>query len=179
VFFAHIDAKAGTPGATDNATGVVVLLLLAELLAGYSDRLGVELVALNGEDYYAASGEMQYLARNEGRWGEILLGVNLDGTGYRQGRTAYSLYGCPPDLEGLIRQTLAAHPALFEGEPWYQGDHGLFLMNGRPALAITSERFAEILAEFAHTPRDHPEIVEPARLVEAALALRDLVLVLG
>ena len=33
VLFAHIDAKDGTPGATDNAAGVIVLLLLAELLS--------------------------------------------------------------------------------------------------------------------------------------------------
>ncbi len=58
VFFAHIDAKAGTPGAIDNASGVVILLLLAELLTDYAGKLGAEIVALNGEDYYAASGEV-------------------------------------------------------------------------------------------------------------------------
>ncbi|MBK9392004.1 MAG: M28 family peptidase [Bacteroidetes bacterium] len=31
VVTAHIDAKKGTPGAIDNATGVIVLLLLSEL----------------------------------------------------------------------------------------------------------------------------------------------------
>ena len=35
VITAHIDAKKGTPGAIDNATGVVVLLLLGELLNNY------------------------------------------------------------------------------------------------------------------------------------------------
>jgi aminopeptidase YwaD len=33
VLFAQIDAKMGTPGAVDNAGGVTVMLLLAELMA--------------------------------------------------------------------------------------------------------------------------------------------------
>ena len=32
---AHIDAKKGVPGAIDNATGVITLLLLAERLSRY------------------------------------------------------------------------------------------------------------------------------------------------
>ena len=174
VLFAHIDAKDGTPGALDNATGVATLLLLAELLTGYSGQLGVEIVALNGEDYYAASGEMLYLSINEGRFAEIVLGINLDGVGHYQGHTAYSLYDCPTDVESLIHQTFAGHKGVVEGEQWYQSDHGLFLMNQRPALAFTSERFTQLWTEIAHTPKDTPDIVVPAKLVEVATALRDL-----
>jgi len=176
VLFAHIDAKDGTPGATDNAAGVTVLLLLAGLLEGYSGDLGVEIVALNGEDYYSNPGEQAYLSSNAGRFDEILLGINLDGVGYYQGNTAYSLYDCPSDLTGLIHQTFSAHKDMVEGEAWYQGDHSLFLMNDRPALAITSEELVKLLTEIAHTPRDSPEIVDTAKLVNVAVALRDLVL---
>jgi aminopeptidase YwaD len=178
VLFAHIDAKAGTPGAIDNAGGVAVLLLLAELLAGYAGGLGVELVALNGEDYYSSPGEQDYLRRNAGRFDEIGLGINIDGAGYREGATAYSLYDCPPELGRAVAQAFGAHPGLAEGEAWYQGDHGLFLLNGRPALAITSERAAELMSRIVHTPADRPEIVDGERLAEVALALRDLVALL-
>ncbi len=37
VVTAHIDAKKGTPGAIDNATGVIVLLLLADLLSDMTE----------------------------------------------------------------------------------------------------------------------------------------------
>ncbi len=153
-----------------------MLLLLAELLADYSGNLGLEIVALNGEDYYSSPGEQQYLNINAGRFGEISLGVNLDGVGYHQGNTAYSLYDCPSDMADLIHKTFSAYMEMVEGESWYQSDHGLFLMNHRPALAITSERFVELLAEIAHTPKDSPEIVDTTKVGEVALALRDLVL---
>lgn len=174
VFFAHIDAKDGTPGALDNGTGVVILLLLAELLADYDGRLGLEIVALNGEDYYAASGEMAYLVQNEGKFPEIILGINMDGVGYAEGSTAYSLYGCPSDVEKGIRETFAHFDGLVEGEQWYQSDHGLFLMHGRPALALTSDQFTALWTEIAHTPRDTPAIVDPHKLVEVAQALQAL-----
>jgi len=178
VLFAHIDAKEGTPGATDNATGVVVLALLAELLSDYTGDLGIEIVALNGEDYYSAPGEMDYLRRNAGRFEEIVLGINLDGAGYHEGSTAYSTYDCPPEIEGCVRQAFLQHRGMIEGERWYQSDHSLFLMNQRPALAITSQRFMELLVTVAHTPRDHPRIVDPAKLVDIACALHDLLLCL-
>lgn len=179
VFCAHIDAKAGTPGAIDNAAGVVTLLLLAELLSDYRGGLGIEIVAMNGEDYYSNPGEQDYLQRNAGRFGEIALGINLDGLGYREGRTAFSLYDCAPEMAAVIESSFSPYPGLAPGEPWFQGDHGLFLMNGRPALALTSERAVELMTQVVHTAQDTPDLVDPARLAEAARALSDLVLQLN
>ena len=49
-------------------------------------------------------------------------------------------------------QVVAPRQGLVEGEPWYQGDHGLFLINQIPALALTSEALAELMAG-SRTPR--------------------------
>ena len=135
----------------------------------------VELVALNGEDHYANPGELQYLQMNTGRFDEIVLGTNLDGVGYCCGKTAYSLYECPPELAGVIQGVFSAQPTMLEGERWYQGDHSLFLMQQRPALALTSERAIELLTTITHTPHDRPELIDSAKLVASAYALRDLV----
>jgi len=172
VVCAHIDAKINTPGAIDNAAGVIVLLLLAELLRDYADAPQVELVAINGEDYYAASGEIQYLQLNEGRLGDILLAVNIDAAGYREGRTAWSLYGCPPELAQSFEAAFAARPGMMAGEAWYQSDHSVFMQNGVPAAAITSEKLMELSTDITHTPQDTPDIIAPARLVEITQALR-------
>lgn len=173
VITAHIDAKQGTPGALDNATGVTVLLLLAELLRDQIVPAGLELVALNGEDYYAASGQMQYLARNEGRFDDILLNINVDGVGYREGPTSFCSFDLDESLvtvlEGLVRQT----PQCVMGRQWYEGDHSIFLQQGTPAVAVTSEWILDHMHDQAitHTPEDTLDKVDTARLVEAAEAI--------
>jgi len=176
VLCAHIDSKLGTPGALDNAAGVVTLLLLAELLEDTDCRLGVEIVAINGEDYYAASGEKLYLEHNRGALSNIALSINLDAPGYRQGPTAYSLYDCPDAIAAAVRNTFGGYADLVEGEPWYQSDHMVFVQNQAPALAITSEGLMEIETAVAHTPKDRPELVDCAKLAMTASALRDLIL---
>ena len=175
VVFAHIDSRIGTPGANDNASGVTALLLLAELLADYQGELGIELVAMNGEDYYSNPGEQLYLAALAGRFEEIILGVNLDDVGYRRGRVAFSLYGIGDETSARVRRILGRRAGLVEGPAWYQGDHGLFLMNDRPALAMTTDRLAEVMAEITHSPRDTVDMVDPAKPVVVAQALHDLI----
>lgn len=175
VIMAHIDAKTGTPGALDDGAGIVTLLLLAEALNGFHGQHTLEIVAINGEDYYSAPGEMEYLRRNEAAFDTITLAINLDGLGYIKGQTAYSLYGCPPDIAAAARDGLSGYAGLVEGEPWYQGDHTMMVMNQRPALALTSEQVMELMTTVIHTEHDLPSLVDPARLVEAAAALRAVI----
>ncbi len=176
---AHLDAKDGTPGALDNAAGVATLLLLADLLRDYRGSLGVEMVAVNGEDYYAAPGEIQYLRQNVSTLKDILLNINLDGLGYIEGASAFSFYQCQPALQLLVGQVFAAFPGLKEGEVWYQGDHMVFVQNDLPAVAITSEQMAPLWAQIAHTPQDLPHLVDAARLEQVAHALLALILKLN
>ncbi len=175
VLTAHIDSKIGTPGALDNAGGVATLLLLAELLQDYHDPLGVELVAFNGEDYYASPGQILYLQQNQGNFGQILLNINIDGVGNRQGKTAYSFYQVPQEIEQHIRRALTNRPDIIEGEPWFQGDHMIFVQNQVPALAFTTGDIMNLLAEIAHTERDRPELVDFTKLSSLAIALDELI----
>lgn len=138
ILCAHIDTKPNTPGALDNAAGVITLMLLAELLKEHPCRGGVEIVCMNGEDHYAAKGETVYMETIPKRLSEIGLVINLDGLGYVGSQTAFSMYECPDELAALIRQTLAGHDSLCEGEAWYQGDHTMFLQLG--CLVLPSPR---------------------------------------
>ena len=178
VLCAHIDAKKGTPGALDNATGVVVLLALAELLRDYSGKLGVEIVAFNGEDYYAASGQIQYLNQNQHQLDTILMAINIDGAGYYKARTAYSFYDLPVKLESAF-ENIFVKQNFIKGEPWYQGDHSIFIQNQRPAIAITSENLWELSTHITHNPKDRPELVTCEELVKIAVSLQDIVNFLG
>jgi aminopeptidase YwaD len=165
---AHIDSKPGTPGAVDNAAGVVILLRVAELLARTpGPRPGVEIVLLNGEDYYAASGEREYLASTD--LSEVRLAVNVDGAGYAGSGTAYSTYGLDEGTD------LSALAPLVPGPPWPQSDHMLFVLAGRPAIALTSSDMATVMGEVAHSPADVPDLVDPHVLEQAARAVAGLV----
>ncbi len=181
VVCAHIDAKKGTPGALDDAGGVVTLLALAELLAERPEAAGgqVEIVAFNGEDYYSAPGQQQYLAEKAESLEEVILAVNLDGVGYREGGTCYSFYECPERLSRPIRDTLRARRNFLEGEPWYQGDHMIFVLNGRPALALAPQRFENLWREVAHTPKDTVDLVDCGKLARIAWALREVICALS
>ncbi|OGN91105.1 MAG: hypothetical protein A2Y88_02215 [Chloroflexi bacterium RBG_13_48_10] len=173
VITAHIDAKKGTPGAIDNASGVVVLLLLAELLQSYDGKRRIEIVALNGEDYYAVPGQMLYLAQNQNRFHDILLNINIDGAGYKEGNSALSFYGLPEEMEGMVRNIISHYDGIVVGSPWVQGDHSIFIQNGSPAMAVSSQWFTDHIdsQEITHTLKDNLEIVDPGKLVEIAQVL--------
>ena len=55
-------------------------------------------------------------------------------------------------------------------------DVSSFLMNQRPALALTTEQVYELMSEFVHTERDMPELVDPNKVTRTALALYQLLL---
>lgn len=174
---AHVDSKPGTPGAVDNASGVVVGLLLAELLApGRYPRLpvGVELLFVNGEDHYAAPGEIAWLAEHGEALDAIELVVNVDGVGY-PGGSGYSTYNLSQEMADQIAEVFGAHDDLAPGAEWYQSDHAIFALQGRPAVAITAERLDEMLATVCHSPADTPERVDVDGLVSIATALETLV----
>lgn len=175
VVCAHIDARPTTPGALDNGSGVVTLMLLTEMLRDYRGKAGVEIVAISGEEHYSAAGELDYLNRYGKELDRITFAVNIDGMGYMKGKTAFSFYGCPETIEQNAREAFGGHGSLVEGEQWYAGDHMIFIQSGRPAIALTSDHIMELTAEIIHTSRDTPGLVDCRKLVEAATALKKLI----
>ena len=172
---AHFDTYEDTPGAIDNASGVTILLLAADMLAGYQPQLGLEFIAFNGEDHYSAGGQMDYLSRYGKDLPQIELAVNVDGAAYREGKSAYSFYGCSPERMQSVRSVFQGFPSLVEGEAWYSGDHMVFVQQQVPCLAITSDQMPDLMTTVIHTGNDRPELVSAGQLVEAASALDQLV----
>ena len=137
VVCAHLDTRPGTQGALDNGAGAVTLLLLAEMLKDYRGTAGVELVAINGEEHYSAGGELDYLHLYGGELDRVAFAVNMDGLGYVKGKTAFSMYECPGAVAKKARAAFGGFDTIAEGPLWYAGDHMIFVMSGRPAIAIT------------------------------------------
>lgn len=173
VITAHIDTKIGTPGAIDNGTGVAIVLLLAELLKEKSPNYPIELVILNGEDYYGAVGQVKYVEQNAGKFGEMLLNINIDGAGYKEGLSCFSPFNLPENILNALYTVIKDKPEIVEGLPWYQGDHSMFLQNGCPAIAVSSQWFIENfeIQELTHTPKDNLSIVNYERVAECALGI--------
>ena len=67
---------------------MAALLGVAELLADYDGPYRVELIPMNGEDYYASSGEHLFVAANEGAGMRSLGTVNMDAIGAKGASTA-------------------------------------------------------------------------------------------
>ncbi|HMA61495.1 MAG TPA: M28 family peptidase [bacterium] len=173
VFTAHIDAKKGSPGAIDNATGVITLLILARLLKDYHGERPIEIVALNGEDYYAASGQKLYIRENKDEIGDFLLNITIDGAGYKEGNTIFSLFDLPPKIRNKVKEVMDIFENIEEGPQYPQGDHSIFLQNGCPAIAVSSKWLIDNLYEqkITHTSQDNINIVEIGKVIEIARAL--------
>jgi aminopeptidase YwaD len=176
VVCAHIDARANTPGATDDATGIVIQLLLAEMLRSRTATTpDIEFVCFNGEDYYSVGGQMDYLRRYGAKLDRIVVAINLDDIGWKRGLTAFSLYQNQESIDTAAHTVFSQFPGIIEGEQWYQGDHMIFVQKSVPAIALTAEKMPELMATITHTPKDRPEIVDCAKLVETAYALSAVV----
>jgi aminopeptidase YwaD len=174
VITAHIDAKKGTPGAMDNASGVVILLLLAEMLKDYQSNRTIELVALNGEDYYAVPGQMHYIQQNQDRFHEISLNINIDGAGYKDGPSAFSFYNLPDGMLLKIKTVLSKFEGITEGAP---AGPRIFIQYGCPAVAVSSHWFTEHIdsQEITHTNKDNIDLIDCEKLVEIAYALEQFI----
>lgn len=174
VITAHIDAKKGVPGALDNATGVTMLFLLAKVLAAHTGSYAIELVALNGEDHYAVPGQLAYLQANPDLGSACVLNVNIDGIGYREGKTAYSFFQLRANFEEAAKSILTAQDQACEGIAWAQGDHSMFVQAGCQAIAVTSNWFLENMftQTITHSQADTMSLVHPEHLLNTTAALK-------
>ncbi len=175
VISAHIDTKIGTPGAIDNGTGVASVLALAELLKDAPHP--IELVIFNGEDYYGAPGQVKYIEQNIGHFDDIALNINIDGAGYKEGLSCFSPFDLPENIADALIEVLWNNPELVKGEPWYQGDHSLFIQQDRPAIAVSSQWFIENMEtqQLTHTPADNLSVVSYERVAECATGMAELI----
>lgn len=172
---AHIDAYSNTPGALDNASGTIVLLLLAKMLQKYDGPMAIEFIAFNGEDNFSVGGQMDYLRRYGNELKKVLVAINLDDVGYIKGKTAFSMYECPDIISKKVHQIFSSFNGIVRGEEWFQGDHMIFVQKGIPAIAFTAEKMRELMVKITHTQKDTPELVDCTKLVEIASALKEFI----
>ena len=168
---AHFDTRINTPGAVDNGGGAAALLGLAEALAGRELPFDLELVAFNGEEYLPI-GDDEYVRRaGEASFGEILLAVNMDGSGYTGGNNTIAQFNIAPALASRLANITDRYPALQNVEPWPESNHSTFAFRGVPALAFS----AHGAWTHAHSPADTVAQVSVAKLAEIVAVVSQIV----
>lgn len=161
------------PGANDGASGVAVLLEIAELMHQKAPAVGVELVFLDGEDLGTASnpdgycrGSRIYAAR--ARREDLLAGFVFDMIGDRDLSISPDLVSASnaTNLVSLVLEAARATGAKhFLPTPKYDvfDDHVPLIQAGIPAVDVIDFDYPEW-----HTTRDLPDRVSAASLAEVA-----------
>ena len=170
---AHLDTVPQAPGAEDNASGIGVLLAIAEASAERRTRLPVVLVAFGSEEPRGPTdddhhyGSRAYVASLTTAQRRSLMGmVSLD----RVGVGAVVPVGSAAEPNALTDELQAA--ARKAGvptriDPFQQSsDHWSFVRDGLPGARLGSTPYAGY-----HSAGDVPEGVDPAQLERTARLL--------
>ncbi len=173
LLMAHFDTQAGTPGAADDASGVAVLLALAERLASADLPCSLEWLAVNGEEVGGA-GDAVYLQRQGNTLDQVLAAINVDGVGQALSPTSLTAMGASAELEETIWALKDRYPAVLRVEPWYASDHTAFFYQGVPCIPVSS-----VGLNNAHMPSESGQWISPGRLAEAVELVADLITALA
>lgn len=165
----HLDTVAGSPGANDNASGVGVLVALAEELADERPALPVVLVGFGAEEYQPSEprrhhlGSEAYAAEHADR---VVAAVSVDMIGNGD-TTCICWFPAGPDVLARRLEALADGSGYEVRSPGDISDHGPFARRGVPAVLLWTGRDGRY-----HTSQDTPEHLD----VEDIRRAGDLVL---
>lgn len=172
---AHVDTVAGSPGANDNASGLGVIVALAEELADERTGLPVVLVGFGAEEYQPSRprrhhlGSEAYAAQHADRVVAALI-IDMAGDG---DVTCICWFPAGPDTLAHRLDALAPDRGFEVRSPGDISDHGPFARRGRPAAFLWTgfnERY-----HTSHDTSGHLDTEDIRRAGNLVLAfLRDL-----
>lgn len=160
---AHLDTVPQAPGAEDNASGVGVLLAVAEAIQGRATRLPVVLVAFGAEEPRGPGdddhhyGSRAYVASLGGAEREAVRGMlSLDRVGVGTVVPVGAAAGQPT---ALMRAAARAGVPVAAQTGQRSSDHWSFVRRGLPGLRVGSTPYAAY-----HSAADVPAVVSRAQL---------------
>lgn len=170
VIGAHLDTVPQAPGAEDNASGIGVLLGVAQAIADTRTRLPVRLVAFGAEEprgpgdddhHYGSRHYVAEMSRAERR---SLRGmVSLDRVGVGTVLPVCSAGAGATRLRtALVRAARRAEAKARPCSGNRASDHWSFVRNGLPGVRLGSTPYAAY-----HSAQDLPRVVNPAQLERA------------
>jgi aminopeptidase YwaD len=163
---AHLDTVPQAPGAEDNASGVGVLLAVAEAVAQRRTRLPVVLVAFGAEEPRGPSdddhhyGSRHYAAEMGRRERTAMRAmVSLDRVGVGATVPVGSATSSDPVQRSLLAAARSAGVRTLAVAEQRSSDHWSFVRAGLPAARLGSTSYAAY-----HSAADVPAVVQPDQL---------------
>jgi len=163
---AHVDTAHRSPGALDNAAGLAAMLGIAAMTPALPANLGVSFVAFNGEEHCSAIGEVVFQKSDFFANQELLLVVNIDSIGYQNAATTFFSANTTDEFVEFLQGIAQTSPAFTEVAPWYEGDHSIYMMQGIPVVALTSEGIHGLMWKRLHTAKDTKDLVSAERIID-------------
>ena len=176
--FDHIGVQDGKiiKGAIDNASGVAVLLDLAETLNNkYSiekPEFDIIFCAFNGEER-GLTGSRKFIEDIDGKYNS-LININIDSVGYKDGRKVTFLdANTNTSLYEPMKTVIENNGLEVELDTDLKGtaDSVVFDKVGIPAICIIDENVKEVI----HTENDVPELIDYERLDKIVKSVYDFV----
>jgi len=162
VVCAHYDTKYDTPGAVDNASGVAILLCLAEYFNKHQPGLNLEFIAFGSEEYLPIGDDYYIQQGEEGMFQNIVAAINFDGAGRMLGANSIAMFAESPAFHQRIEEITTNFPGVVWVAPWPQSNHSTFAMRSVPSIAFTSQG-----GPFMHHLRADTLLwIDPAMLAE-------------
>lgn len=157
----HIDTMPGVPGATDNASGVAMVMELARLYAARGSRRTLRFVAWGSEEG-GLLGSLGYVCRQgTSELEKHLLCISLDGLGFPLGENVCYLQAAPELGESIIALSKEADVPLQVHTGFYGSDGEAFARGGIPTVSFG--RVGPLMA-CVHTPGDSLDLVATAQM---------------
>lgn len=170
---AHLDTVPQAPGGEDNASGIGVMLAVAEAASAGRTRLPVVFVAFGAEEPRGAGddrhhyGSREYVSRLAPRQRDALRAmVALDRVGVGATVPVGSAAQTDPVQRSLLAAARRVGVATVADPGQRSSDHWSFVREGLPGARLGSTPYAGY-----HSAADRAEVVQPAQLVRVGRIL--------
>jgi Zn-dependent M28 family amino/carboxypeptidase len=176
VLGAHLDTKAGSPGADDNASGVAVLLELARIFARSEPREGIRFIFFGAEEmsdsnpdhhHYGSRYYVRALSQNERKLISEMICVDMVGVGRRLHVRSMKYDAVDRAFLRLARSLKMTCTFRKDRSRYGSSDHEPFEKAGIPSTWIQRRPNANY-----HSPRDTASTINRYRVASVGKLLR-------
>ena len=159
---AHHDTHSLTPGATDNAAGVAIMLEIARILAQQDTNLSYQFVSFGGEEL-GMKGSWAYVSEVDLK--DVRLCINLDSIGELPGMLLAMAAGSDEMIDWLSKiANKNEYPARCRRTATSGGDNKVFAANGISTIHLAS--YGTTTGKVSHSPIDDASLLTPFTIGE-------------